>query len=90
MIIDANLDNFIFMKVGRHAGEDFDEIIARKREEFERVGATWWGYGGSTLHPTKRVRPFARHVIEHGGGLVVVMQSIVSNHPDTKVYARSP
>jgi hypothetical protein len=87
-IIAADLPAIVFMKVGRHAGEDFEEILARKREEYERAGMIFWGYGGGTMHPIQRVQPFARMKIEEGSGLVLVMKSIISRHPDTSVFAR--
>lgn len=87
-VIAADLPAIVFMKVGRHAGEDFDKIIARKREEYERAGVIFWGYGGGTMHPIQRVQPFARMKIEQGSGLVLVMQSIISRHPDTSVFAK--
>lgn len=87
-IVAADLPAIVFMKVGRHAGEDFDEILERKRKEFEQTGRIFWGYGGGTMHPIQRVQPFARMKIEHGSDLTLVMEPIDSRHPDTKVYAK--
>lgn len=87
-IVAADLPAIIFMKVGRHAGEDFDEILERKRKEYEQAGMIFWGYGGGTMHPIQRVQPFARMKIEQGAGLTLVMEPIDSRHPDTKVYAK--
>jgi hypothetical protein len=86
-IVAADLPAIVFMKVGRHAGEDFEKIIARKRAEYERTGKVFWGYGGGTMHPIQRVQPFARMNIEQGVGVTLVMEAIVSRHPDTEVYA---
>jgi hypothetical protein len=33
----------ILMKVGFHAGEEWHEIIARKRGEISSTGLTFWG-----------------------------------------------
>jgi len=85
--IAADLPAIVFMKVGRHAGEDFAAIIERKMKEFEQTGMIFWGYGGGTMHPIQRVQPFARMMIEQGAGLTLVMQPIDSRHPDTKVVA---
>jgi len=71
-------ENFIFMKVGQHAGEDFERILARKREEYRRAGMTFWGYGGPTCHPITQIRPFVREVVARGGGLHLLMESMDS------------
>jgi hypothetical protein len=86
MAIDA-LGSIVFMKVGRHAGETFEQILERKRREFERTGKVFWGYGGGTMHPTQRVQPFARMRVEHGEKISIVMEPIDSRHPDTQVFA---
>ena len=83
----ADDEPFVFMKVGRHAGEELDEILARKRLELERAGRIFWGYGGGTMHPIEKVQPFVRSRIEHGGTIKLLMQSILSKHPDTPVVA---
>src|SRR5438477_290714 len=57
----ANLpDRFLFMKVGNHANETWEQILERKRKEYDRTGRTFWGYGGTTCHPLGVVQPFAR------------------------------
>lgn len=71
-------DRVLFMKVGRHAGEDFEQILARKREEYGRTGRTFWGYGGSTCHPLTQVQPFVRQAVEVGGQVYLVMESMDS------------
>jgi hypothetical protein len=83
----ADDEPFVFMKVGRHAGEDLEEILARKRLELERAGKIFWGYGGGTMHPIEKVQPFVRSRIAHHGQIKLLMQSIVSRHPDTPVVA---
>jgi hypothetical protein len=86
-MIRADLDNIIFMKVGRHAGETFEKILERKQREYERTGMIFWGYGGGTMHPIQRVQPFARMRVEHGKTVSIVMEEIDSRHPDTEVFA---
>ncbi|HEY4217893.1 MAG TPA: hypothetical protein VGM67_12200 [Gemmatimonadaceae bacterium] len=88
MALDANLDHIVFMKVGRHAGETFEQIIERKRREYDAAGCIFWGYGGGTMHPITRVQPFARMRVEHGERISIVMQEILSRHPDTEVFAQ--
>ncbi|HEX8431553.1 MAG TPA: hypothetical protein VF625_09705 [Longimicrobium sp.] len=78
---------FVFMKVGRHAGEDLGEILARKQLELERAGVIFWGYGGRTMHPIQKVQPFVRSRIEHTGQIKLLMQTILSRHPDTAAVA---
>ena len=69
---------FIFMRVGKHAGEDFDSILERKRQELRDAGMIFWGYGGTTLHPIKRVQPFAKVCIDLDGQVQILMQPIDS------------
>jgi hypothetical protein len=71
-------DAFVFMKVGMHAGESFESILLRKREEFKKVGFSMWGYGGPTCHPVKHVRPFVRTVQASGGEVHLLMEPIDS------------
>jgi hypothetical protein len=54
----------IVMKVGFHAGEEWNEIIARKQGEISSAGVTFWGYGGSACHPLRQVQPFAHQCEE--------------------------
>ena len=73
----------IFMRVGNHAGETFESILARKKREYEEAGKIFWGYGGTTLHPTKHVQPFAKMWVEKKGSIRIVMQPIDSKaNPD--------
>lgn len=69
---------FIFMKVGQHAGEDFEFILERKRQERRDAGMTFWGYGGPTCHPLTQVRPFVREVLEEGGRVNLLMETMDS------------
>jgi hypothetical protein len=72
-------NKFLFMKVGNHANESWDQILARKRREYEIAGKTFWGYGGSACHPLNQVQPFSRLVIkEQPDGIVLVMEPINS------------
>ena len=50
----------LYMKVGTHAQESLEAIIARKTREIEQAGFALWGYGGSTCHPQTMVQPFVR------------------------------
>lgn len=84
--LDAS-SSMIFMKVGRHDGEDFEDIIRRKREEFDRTGMIFWGYGGGTMHPISKVQPFCKMHIEHGEEIRLIMCEIQSEHPYTAAYA---
>lgn len=81
-------DALLFMKVGTHASEPLEEIIARKRREIDEVGFGMWGYGGNTCHPTSMVQPFA---IEHnsaGRKIYLVMKPMHSNHFAEQLRAR--
>jgi len=70
---------FIFMKVGNHAGEDFEQILQRKNNEFKRTGRIFWGYGGRSCHPLTQVQPFARLQVKRYGSLCLLMQTIDSH-----------
>jgi hypothetical protein len=72
-------EKFLFMKVGNHAGEDWEQILARKRREFEDSGMIFWGYGGTACHPISQVQPFARLAIKEQGGIQLIMHPIKSN-----------
>ena len=77
----------LFMKVGLHAGETFDQILERKRLEYQKAGVIFWGYGGNTCHPTQAVQPFARMKLEKKQNIYIVMEEIDSHHPPTKIVA---
>lgn len=81
---DAGL---LFMKVGLHAGEKFEEILERKRREYQNAGMIFWGYGGNTCHPTNIVQPFARMKLEKGQNIYIVMEEIDSRHRPTRILA---
>jgi hypothetical protein len=71
---------FVFMKVGTHAGEELDDIIARKQREIADAGYALWGYGGNTCHPFNTVQPFARDYVRRDGVIYLVMQPMTSRH----------
>jgi hypothetical protein len=68
------------MKVGTHAQEPLDAIIARKSKEIEDTGYAMWGYGGSTCHPTTMVQPFAEAFVARNGPIMLCMQAMESKH----------
>ena len=78
----------LFMKVGRHSGETFEQILERKRQEYRSSGMIFWGYGGGTCHPTRSVQPFARMTIEEGKDINIVMEEIDSHHPARSIIAK--
>lgn len=78
-IIKPN-QGILFMKVGVHANESLEDIIARKTLEIEQAGFALWGYGGNTCHPATMVQPFAQHHISEGGKIFLCMQKMVSKH----------
>ena len=75
------------MKVGLHAGETFEDILKRKTREYEQAGMIFWGYGGSTCHPSRNVQPFAKLRVEEGEEIYIVMEEIDSRHPPTEIVA---
>lgn len=70
----------LFMKVGTHANEDLDDIIARKTKEIDEAGYAMWGYGGNTCHPSSMVQPFAEAVANRGEPIHLLMEKMESNH----------
>ena len=78
-------DFLVFMKVGNHAGETFDQILDRKRREIEDAGRSFWGYGGNTCHPLKQVQPFVRSKLKLSktGSVYLLMHYIDSQAPET-------
>jgi hypothetical protein len=70
----------LFMKVGTHAQETLEDIIARKTKEIEDAGYALWGYGGNTCHPQTMVQPFARSYEERGRTIYLCMQEMDSKH----------
>lgn len=81
-------NTFIFMKVGNHAGETFEEILERKNEEYKKTGRIFWGYGGNTLHPLKHVQPFVKTHLTKLGSIYLLMQPIISNADPELLPAR--
>jgi hypothetical protein len=73
-------DALVYMKVGTHANEPFEEIFKRKRKEIEDEGFALWGYGGNTCHPLTMVQPLARGVHDQGEIIRLVMQPMDSRH----------
>lgn len=70
----------LYMKVGTHAQEPLEDIIARKTKEIEDAGLAFWGYGGNTCHPQTMVQPFARKYERQGGVIYLCMQPMDSKH----------
>jgi hypothetical protein len=70
----------LYMKVGTHAREPLEDIIARKTREIEEAGLAFWGYGGGTCHPQTMVQPFARKYERQGGVIYLCMQPMESKH----------
>jgi hypothetical protein len=73
-------EGFLYMKVGNHAQETLEDIIARKTKEIEDAGYALWGYGGNTCHPTTMVQPFARDFERRFGVIYLCMQPMNSQH----------
>lgn len=67
-----------FMRVGTHARETLEEIVARKTREIEQVGYTFWGYGGTICHPITIVQPFAKDRAAAGKPLFLCMEEMKS------------
>ena len=70
----------LYMKVGTHAQEPLEEIIARKTKEIEDASFAFWGYGGNTCHPQTMVQPFARSYERQGGAIYLCMEPMDSTH----------
>ena len=70
----------LYMKVGTHALESLDDIIARKTKEIEDAGYALWGYGGNTCHPQTMVQPFARAYENRNGVIYLCMEPMKSMH----------
>jgi hypothetical protein len=78
----------LYMKVGNHASETLDVILERKRREIADEGIAFWGYGGSTCHPTTVVQPFARSFEADGGTIYLCMEPMESKHFAPSVRAQ--
>lgn len=85
-IIQPN-QGILFMKVGVHANESLESIIARKTLEIEQAGFALWGYGGNTCHPATMVQPFAQHHVSTGRKIFLCMQEMESHHHADQVRA---
>jgi hypothetical protein len=72
--------DILFMKVGTHANETLEDIVARKRREIDVAGYALWGYGGNTCHPLTMVQPFARAAEEAGSPIHLCMEPMDSRH----------
>lgn len=70
----------LFMKVGVHAQETLEDIVARKMGEIDKAGYGLWGYGGNTCHPGTMVQPFAEKFASEGKPIHLVMEEMNSNH----------
>jgi hypothetical protein len=77
----------LYMKVGVHAQEPLEDIIARKQREIDDAGFSMWGYGGNTCHPITMVRPFAQASERAGRRIILCMQKMKSNHYAQQVRA---
>jgi hypothetical protein len=77
----------IFMKVGIHAQEPLEEIIARKAKEIDDAGFALWGYGGNTCHPQTMVQPFAASYELRGQKILLCMHEMNSKHRADPVRA---
>jgi hypothetical protein len=73
----------IFMRVGTHAGETIEEIVARKLKEIRDVGHAFWGYGGQNCHPRAIVQPYAEEVASEGGAVRLCLETVA---PDRETY----
>lgn len=78
----------VFMKVGTHAQEPLEDIIARKTREIEQAGVAYWGYGGNTCHPQTMVQPFARSHTKRGDVVYLCMHPMDSRHFAEQVRAQ--
>lgn len=70
----------LFMKVGTHAQETLEDIIARKSKEIADTGYAMWGYGGNTCHPRTMVQPFAEDMAARNQPIILCMQAMDSKH----------
>lgn len=77
----------VFMKVGIHAQEPLEEIIARKSQEIADEGFAMWGYGGNTCHPRTMVQPFAKQNADAGNPIFLCMEEMKSSHWAVPVVA---
>lgn len=78
--------SIIYMKVGVHAQESLEDIIARKKQEIKEAGFALWGYGGSTCHPNI-VRKFAVDMQAQQRTIYLCMQEMNSKHNEEPIRA---
>jgi hypothetical protein len=76
----VNFECIIFMKVGYHGEESFEEIIRRKKQEEKINGKFFWGYSSTLCHPLTQVRPFVMEAFENGLKPVVLFSYTPSKH----------
>ena len=70
----------LFMKIGKHAQESLEDIIARKAKKIRETGYGLWGYGGNTCHPQTMVQPYAKAFERRGETIRLCMQPMNSSH----------
>lgn len=75
---------FVLMKAGPYASESLGSILERKQREIAQTGRTFWGYGGTQLHPIKQMQPFAEAQVQRQGELRVLMP-VTASETDTQV-----
>jgi hypothetical protein len=73
--IKANV--FVFMKVGSHGDESFDEILERKSREQSSAKFMLWGYSGMLLNPIHLSR-YLKTVWDDGYHPLLLMQETKS------------
>jgi len=81
-------NGILFMKVGVHANESLEDIIARKTKEIDDAGFALWGYGGSTCHPSTMVQPFAKNRADQGKPIFLCMHEMNSRHFAEQIRAQ--
>lgn len=57
-MIKMDFKNIIIMKYGVHAQEDVQNIIIRKKREYDETGKVFWGYNGVLCNPGTQILPF--------------------------------
>lgn len=88
-MIDAlKTAGLLYMKVGLHAQESIEDIVARKQREYDEAGMIFWGYGGNACHPLTMVQPFAKEIEKNGNEVLIIMQKMDSKHAAPPEVAR--
>lgn len=80
-----NLKNIIIMKCGTHASEKIEDIFKRKKEEEQKNGYIYWGYGGTLCHPLNQAQPFCNYN-EKVYLLLTPTNSELNNEPKKSKY----